>query len=155
VTGPTLEQALEAEGDPMRGLGPIDHLGIVATDIRAAMNSMGALYGLPWTHTLVDAQRTYVLRGETVDVSMNVGHIETPTPLEFVGALEGTVWEPRHQPYLHHVAYKVSDFQRVCEDIRACGGELALTLPSESAKPVKVAYFEFRGLILELLDATG
>lgn len=144
--------AVDPLGDAFRP-GPIDHLGVVATDIEATMRSFGSLYGLPWTHTVIDAPRTYLIRGEEVAVTMNVGHINAPTALEFVNAVEGTPWERRERPYLHHVAYRVNDFRLECEKFIALGADLVLTLPDDRLEPTGAAYFDYCGLVVELLDS--
>lgn len=140
---------------PLRDLGPIDHFGIVARDIAAAMELFGGLYGLPWTHVIVDAERSYESNGALINVTLNVGRIKAPTPMEFVGAVPDTTWEPRPEPYLHHVAYKVDDFQSVCASLASDGGKLVLTLPNENHAPFKIAYYQIGEFVVELMDNAG
>jgi Glyoxalase/Bleomycin resistance protein/Dioxygenase superfamily len=140
---------------PLQDLGPIDHFGIVAQDIIAAMELFGGLYGLSWTHDVVDAERSYESNGTLINVTLNVGRIKAPTAMEFVGAVRNTTWEPRPEPYLHHVAYKVDDFQSVCASLASEGGKLVLTLPNENHAPFKIAYYQIGEFVVELQDNDG
>jgi Glyoxalase/Bleomycin resistance protein/Dioxygenase superfamily len=132
--------------------GTVDHLGIVASDSQSAMQNMSELLGLPWRNQLVDSARTYELNGEIVEVTMNVGWIDAPTPLEFISAVPDFIWEPRREPYIHHLAFTVDNFDGVCAMLRARGWPHLLTVPNEMKRPLRFALFRIEGLLIELLD---
>jgi methylmalonyl-CoA/ethylmalonyl-CoA epimerase len=119
----------------------IHHLGVAVTDLDAAMETYGRLFGARLEH-----RETIPDQGVEV-ASLRVGG----SRVELLAALGpetpvGRFLE-RRGPGMHHIAFEVDELERQLENLLADGTELIDELPRRGAFGLEVAFLH--------PDATG
>jgi methylmalonyl-CoA/ethylmalonyl-CoA epimerase len=98
--------------------GRIDHVGVVVSDLEAAVALYEQTFGMPVAHReTVESQGV-----EAVLMDVGDGHVELLRPLSPDSAV-GKFLERRGEG-LHHVAYAVDDIDSTLDELRSAGVEL-------------------------------
>ena len=133
-------------------LGRIHHVAYVVADIDAALERLGATFGLrPAVREVMADQGV-----EAVLCGRAGAAVELIRPLEADGAVARFL-EARGEG-LHHVAFEVDDLDAALADLRARGAELIDERPRAGLGGHRVAFVHPRsanGVLTELVEAVG
>lgn len=142
-------------------LDPTDvfHTGFVVPDVDAAMEELGAVFGLSWAPVVRITMR---LRGPDgpFDAAMTFTYsVQGPPHLELLGAVEGTPWnqsrgpEPVGLQAAHHVGVWSDDVAADSEAMTAAGAPLVVTYDHSGEGARGFAYHRLpSGLLVEVVD---
>ena len=133
-------------------LGRIHHVAYVVADIDAALERLGATFGLrpALREVMADQGVEAVLCGQAGAA------VELIRPLDADGAIARFL-DARGEG-LHHVAFEVDDLDAALADLRARGAELIDERPRHGLGGHRVAFVHPRsanGVLTELVEAEG
>jgi catechol 2,3-dioxygenase-like lactoylglutathione lyase family enzyme len=140
------------------GFGQPHHVGMVVPDLDKAIADMADIG--EWIRFATNPRRPDVDVGvpiiaETVEVPLKAAMSrEGPVHVELLEGVPGTIWSPRHEAYLHHLAYEVPqellvDYSRQLE---ARGMVREATRVSGATTALSAVYHRWpTGLRIELL----
>jgi Glyoxalase/Bleomycin resistance protein/Dioxygenase superfamily len=156
----TYDSAHDSEGETMAvGTPGIHaHVGVVTSDLDAAMVAVGDMYGLSWTPIFDGGLAPPFATG---DGAPSPGLVRTttstggPMRIELLQGQPGSVWYTTELTRLHHVAYWVDDVAASAAPLVADGWTIEVTLASAGPGPVGFAYLTKPGHArLELTDGS-
>jgi methylmalonyl-CoA/ethylmalonyl-CoA epimerase len=133
-------------------LGRIHHVAYVVADIDAALERLGATFGLRPALREVMADQGV----EAVFCGPAGAAVELIRPLDADGAIARFL-DARGEG-LHHVAFEVDDLDAALADLRARGAELIDERPRHGLGGHRVAFVHPRsanGVLTELVEAEG
>ncbi len=102
-------------------LGPVAHVGVVADDLDGAM-ALWAAVGVRWSTVTHPTVRLQTAGGERQEFT--VGYVTTSggePRLKIIGAVLGSVFEPRGTAYVHHLSFWSDDIQEATARLAPAG----------------------------------
>jgi hypothetical protein len=136
-------------------LGPLYHVGMIVPSVSETAKAF-SVAGLEFMVMENQPRRYNFFDGEVHEYEMDFGWCpQEGTSFELMRGVPGTVWELRDEPYIHHLSYKVKDFDEAAAALIADGRKCLATDATESmAAPRRFGYWEIGGdVLLELIDA--
>jgi len=133
-------------------IGKIDHVALAVSDLDAAIELYGALWGLELSHReIVEDQGV-----EEAMFRIGESQIQLMRPLG-PDTVIGKFIRKRGEG-MHHIAYQVDDLEAALESLRSGGLHLVDDKPRRGSRGLRVAFVhpkDNRGLLVELVERPG
>jgi len=130
-------------------IGKIDHVALAVSDLDAAIDLYGTLWGLELSHReIVEDQGV-----EEAMFRIGESQIQLMRPLG-PDTVIGRFIRKRGEG-MHHIAYQVDDLEAALESLRSGGLHLVDDKPRRGSRGLRVAFVhpkDNRGLLVELVE---
>jgi len=139
---------------PGVGLPAPSHVCLVVPDREEAIRELTPVFG-DWVRMVPREGGTHIVTaaGRTTVRLTVAWSLAGPVHVELIEGLEGTVWQPRPNGYLHHIGYRVDDLNAISERLVAAGMTVEVTRWQASGRPLGFAYHTVPlGLRVELSE---
>ena len=119
------------------------HVGIVTSDLDAAMASVGGMLGLMWEEPFDGSLAPPFTAGDgapTPGLRRTTTSLGGPMRIELLEGQPGSVWHTTALAELHHVAYWVDDVTGTAERMIDDGWSVEVTIMDDDSRPSLFAY---------------
>jgi hypothetical protein len=129
------------------------HLGVIVTDLGAAMETYGRALNLSWTSVRRTDTRMRLGDREVELAFELVWSVDGPVHIELIQELPGTPWVAAEGAPFHHAGYLVDDLVSGVHELEQSGFSVEATRFVEGAAVMRFAYMRHPlGLRIELMD---
>jgi catechol 2,3-dioxygenase-like lactoylglutathione lyase family enzyme len=136
----------------------IYHVGVLVTDLEAAMADLGASLGVTWTN-VEDRQMPVHYQGEDLTVGLRFCYSkEGPQHIELLQGEAGSYWDGTGRDGLHHTGIWTDNVTADTEALIAAGGTLEISRGRPDGAKGFGTFTYVRtvtGLLVELVDSAA